>query len=82
MNHIFPITERDWTEDFPDENGNYMHVCRDCDQVFYGNKRRPSLCKKCSVVAKAKWDALTQEQRDIENINAENELKRIFSELK
>jgi hypothetical protein len=39
--------ERRWEEDFPHENGNYMNICIDCKEIFFGHKRRV-LCKCCS----------------------------------
>jgi len=39
-------SERDWTEDFPHENGNYTNKCSNCGEYFFGHKRRP-LCKLC-----------------------------------
>jgi hypothetical protein len=43
----FHNTQRDWTEDFSHENGNYMCICSICKEKFYGHKRRP-YCKLCS----------------------------------
>lgn len=60
---VFGDSERNWSEDFSSENGNYSHVCRDCGQSFVGHKRRPPQCKKCAAVAKARWDALTPAQQ-------------------
>ena len=42
-----PGSERDWTEDFAHENGNYMHRCRKCSEQFFGHKRRV-VCKACT----------------------------------
>jgi len=39
-------TSRDWTEDYPHENGLYSHSCYRCHQTFLGHKRR-WLCKTC-----------------------------------
>lgn len=41
-------TERDWTEDFSHENGNYENNCIKCDQLFMGHKRRV-VCKICAT---------------------------------
>lgn len=38
---------RDWSEDFADENGNYMNTCHSCQKVFFGYKRRVT-CKLCA----------------------------------
>ncbi len=43
-------TERDphnWTEDFPHENGRYVHRCPTCREKFIGHKRRVS-CRQCA----------------------------------
>lgn len=42
------VTPRDYTEDFPLENGNYMCKCFGCKQLFTGHKRRV-VCKRCST---------------------------------
>ena len=42
-----PKTERDWTEDFHLENGNYLNKCIQCNEMFAGHKRR-NICKLCS----------------------------------
>ena len=39
--------ERDWSEDFKLENGNYTCNCIKCGHDFVGYKRR-CICKKCS----------------------------------
>jgi hypothetical protein len=38
---------RNWTEDFEDENGQYINKCVQCGHYFLGHKRRV-VCKKCS----------------------------------
>lgn len=38
---------RDWPEDFPHENGQYMNTCYLCKNTFIGHKRRV-VCKVCS----------------------------------
>jgi hypothetical protein len=47
--HVMPSfsSPRNWTEDYKHENGNYLCKCCQCDEYFYGHKRRP-LCKECS----------------------------------
>jgi len=40
------FSERDWTEDFSHENGNYLNKCLKCNKLFYGYKRR-CICKLC-----------------------------------
>ena len=39
---------RDWTEDFEYENGNYSCICQECGNEFIGYKRRTT-CKKCHM---------------------------------
>lgn len=39
--------EHNWSEDFKHENGNYENVCKVCNVLFFGHKRRV-VCKKCS----------------------------------
>lgn len=43
----------DWTEDFADDNGCYMHTCYQCKQTFTGHKRRAPLCKACHDAGEA-----------------------------
>jgi len=38
---------RDWPEDFPHENGQYMNTCHVCKNTFIGHKRR-AVCKVCN----------------------------------
>lgn len=42
-----PDAQRDWTEDFPHENGRYQCHCVECGLMFYGHKRR-HICKLCA----------------------------------
>ena len=37
---------KDWTEDFEHENGQYQNLCRECNSIFIGYKRR-LVCKEC-----------------------------------
>ena len=39
-------SERDWTADFGDENGNYQNQCAECKELFIGHKRR-CVCRAC-----------------------------------
>ncbi len=39
---------RDWTEDYAQENGNYMCLCGECWREFFGYKRRVT-CKTCAT---------------------------------
>jgi hypothetical protein len=43
----FGDPERDWTEDFSHENGNYSCRCFQCGLTFVGHKRRVQ-CRKCA----------------------------------
>lgn len=42
------VCDRDWTEDFEHENGEYMNTCCECKNTFTGHKRR-FICKVCST---------------------------------
>jgi len=52
----------DWHEDAGHENGSYYCKCLDCDADFVGHKRR-HICRKCHYEARARYDALTPEER-------------------
>jgi ribosomal protein S27AE len=39
---------RNYHEDYPDENGNYVHECPKCGNRFRGHKRRWD-CKACHL---------------------------------
>ncbi len=39
--------ERDYTEDFDQDNGCYLHMCALCNRPFTGHKHRPPFCKLC-----------------------------------
>lgn len=54
--------ENDWHEDAEHENGQYFNRCLSCDDDFIGHKRR-HVCRKCHYEAKAKYDAMTPEER-------------------
>ena len=41
---------KDWTEDFTDENGNYICRCIQCQETFTGHKRRV-ICKECDIAS-------------------------------
>lgn len=47
--HLLPLdAPRNWTEDYPHENGQYMCRCRvGCGRLFLGYKRR-MLCRECA----------------------------------
>ncbi len=44
---IHIVVDRDWPEDFNNENGNYSNRCMLCGFDFVGNKGR-LVCKYCS----------------------------------
>jgi len=52
-------SDRDWTEDFEHENGNYFNTCFECKQTFKGHKRRV-LCKQCGT---PNWLELSKRKR-------------------
>lgn len=75
MKHI--IDERDWTEDFHLENGNYYNLCCSCKEMFIGYKRRV-VCKKCVTEDKIKFDALTPEQQEEQKLKNIEAIKIFF----
>lgn len=38
---------RNWVEDYPHDNGQYMNLCRTCERLFMGYKRRIQ-CRACA----------------------------------
>lgn len=56
---IWESSDRDWSEDFSHENGNYFNNCIECKQQFKGHKRRV-ICKKCST---PDWEELSKRKR-------------------
>ena len=52
----------DWPEDASHENGQYFNRCLSCDGDFIGHKRRHQ-CRKCHYEAKARYDAMTPDER-------------------
>lgn len=52
-------SDRDWSEDFQHENGNYTNKCMECSLYFYGHKRRV-ICKKCFT---PNWHELVKKKR-------------------
>lgn len=57
---------RDWSEDFPHENGNYQNKCNTCEKLFMGHKRRGT-CKLCAAPAteQAKAEPFTTAQLEM-----------------
>jgi len=80
MSPLIP-SDRDWSEDASDENGNYLSHCSSCGLTFIGHKRR-YICRKCQSEHDAWWAAMSPEERDrkkAENERATREmLKRLF----
>lgn len=54
---------RDWSEDFPYENGNYQNRCVECKEIFIGHKRRV-VCKKCQSEYEEKLAQRTHRELD------------------
>ncbi len=59
------------------ENGNYRNICNGCAESYNGPKRS-YYCYSCWTVAKKRWDALTPEQQNKEQM----ETAKLFDELK
>lgn len=53
---------RNYLEDAHLENGNYRNECCHCHKQFTGHKRRVA-CRACVEEGKARWDAMTDDQR-------------------
>jgi|SRR5690348_16997431 len=55
-------TDRDWTEDFPHENGNYSNICTRCGGIFFGHKRRVicRLCANRNELTYSDWKSLSE----------------------
>jgi len=51
-NKVFIPSDRDYKDDFEEENGCYMNCCTNCKMMFVGNKYRKicSLCFKHEIV--------------------------------
>jgi hypothetical protein len=39
---------KNWIEDYPHENGNYVNKCIQCGEFFLGHKRRV-ICRECQT---------------------------------
>lgn len=61
---------RNWTEDFTHENGNYQNICIKCNHEFIGYKRR-QVCKVCSTESKEAVEA-----KNPQNCSHDNKSKR------
>jgi hypothetical protein len=67
----------DWNEDAGHENGSYYCKCLDCDADFVGHKRR-HICRKCHYEAKARYDALTPDERAAFDEKRNAEIRAFF----
>lgn len=70
-------TDCDWPEDSAHENGNYFNKCVSCDVDFVGHKLR-HICRKCHYEAKARYDALTPEERAAFDEKRNAEIRAFF----
>lgn len=71
--------ERNWTEDFSHENGEYQNLCIQCGCIFIGHKRR-HICKVCAHPAPAvpnPLQALTDIQQEIELDLLRNQVREL-----
>ena len=58
---VIEYSDRDWREDWPHENGQYICRCSQCQQTFIGYKRRV-ICKACAYAGlEAEAQALREE---------------------
>lgn len=57
--------DRNWTEDYAHENGNYINKCYRCQLYFKGHKRRPE-CRKCHN-AEPDWAEIAKMQKPEDN---------------
>jgi hypothetical protein len=46
-----------------DDNDGYQNRCVSCKELFWGHKHNVQ-CKKCHNDAKAKYDALTEQEKE------------------
>lgn len=61
---IVKASNRDWTEDFERENGNYTCKCARCKETFNGHKRRV-LCKVCDKQLAQPFPDFTEAVEDL-----------------
>lgn len=71
---LFGDPDRDWPEDFAQENGNYGHACVVCKRGFIGHKRR-HVCRDCNRQENERWARLTPEEQAIETARAADEIE-------
>ena len=67
----------DWPEDFSHENGQYFRECLQCNAKFVAHKRR-HICKVCDEHNKAKYDAMTEEERDDADAKLAMAVREVF----
>lgn len=67
----------DWPEDSGHENGNYYNKCLACDFDFVGHKHR-HICRKCHYEAKARYEAMTLEERDAHDAKIAAEIDEFY----
>lgn len=60
-----------------DENGQYLGKCFQCGNSFIGHKHR-MICKLCDASNKAKWDAMTEDERQIARVKMAEAATIIF----
>lgn len=58
--------ERNWPEDYNDENGNYVNRCLYCEKHFRGHKYR-RICKLCDAGSIEYWTKLSQTKKPEDN---------------
>ncbi len=65
MSHLSHLghPDRDWPEDFPHENGNYLRECLQCDLSFIGHKRR-YVCRSCERANEEAWAKMTPQEQE------------------
>jgi hypothetical protein len=72
-----PINSKNWTEDYPHENGCYTNRCIDCGDEFCGHKRRV-VCKLCDRLSRLTaerdaYKASLEHIRDMPDYDQDNE---------
>lgn len=67
----------DWIEDAEHENGQYFNRCLSCNDDFIGHKRRHQ-CRKCHYEAKARYDAMTPDERAAQDAFIAGEIAEFY----
>ena len=73
-----PVTDRDFPEDFEQENGCYQNKCCLCGEMFKGNKHRVT-CKLCNNVKMPKTTKPVKTHKAQLNQQAERLIKLSFN---